>query len=339
MEKVILPDSYDSSFADQWINLAEERLGTKILSVTDDFFASVENLIKPGRGIFVEDKYTDHGKWMDGWESRRKRTEGHDHCIIKLGLPGIIKGFDIDTNFFTGNHPESVSIEACQLKEGETPSESTEWTEVLGRTSMNPGSQHLESIDNDKVWTHLKFHIYPDGGVARLRVFGEVKKDWNQVGADDLIDLAAVENEGKALICSDMYFSHKDNINAPGRGVNMGDGWETKRRRGPGHDWLILSLGKKGVVKKLTVDTAHFKGNFPDSCSVEGACINHDVDEVEELTSAQIKWTPILGREKLQADHVHEFEALNNEGPFTHVRLNMFPDGGISRFRVWGNIE
>jgi allantoicase len=335
METIIRPDGYDSSFSDKWINLAEERLGTKILFVTDDFFAEVGKLIKPGRGIFIEDKYTENGKWMDGWESRRKRIEGHDYCVLKLGLSGIIKGFDIDTNFFTGNHPNSVSIEACRLDQNKEPDSSTEWTEILADTKMNPGSQHLVEIRNENIWTHLKFHIYPDGGVARLRVYGEVKKDWSHIKKDEVIDLAAVENEGKALACSDMYFSHKDNINAPGRGVNMGDGWETKRRRGPGHDWLLLSLGKKGLITELEVDTAHFKGNFPDSCSVDGLVSS---DQSFDMTDQSNEWTPILNKEKLQADHIHHFTSLLSKGPFTHIRLNMFPDGGISRFRVWGNL-
>ncbi|MBT7611407.1 MAG: allantoicase [Bacteriovoracaceae bacterium] len=332
METIIRPDSYDSSFSDKWINLAEERLGTEILYVTDDFFAEVGNLIKPGRGIFIENKYTKNGKWMDGWESRRKRTEGHDYCVLKLGLPGVIKGFDVDTNFFTGNHPNSVSVEACKT---EKVSSDTEWIQILPDTKMNPGSQHLVEISNQEVWTHLKLNIYPDGGVARLRVFGEVKKDWLTIKKGHEIDLAAVENEGKALICSDMYFSHKDNINAPGRGRNMGDGWETKRRRGPGHDWLILSLGKKGILNKLEVDTAHFKGNFPDSCSVEGLLCSTSNSDFE---SKENEWKPVLNKEKLSSDHIHFFEELLSNGPYTHIRLNMYPDGGISRFRVWGNI-
>ena len=336
METIIRPDGYDSTFSDKWINLAEERLGTKILSVTDDFFAEVGNLIKPGRGIFIEDKYTEFGKWMDGWESRRKRDEGHDHCVLKLGLSGIIKGFDVDTNFFTGNHPNSVSIEACHLDQDIDPDEKTVWTEILADTKMNPGSQHLVEISNKEVWTHLKLNIYPDGGVARLRVYGEVRKNWKLINQDDVIDLAAVENEGKALTCSDMYFSHKDNINAPGRGINMGDGWETKRRRGPGHDWLLLSLGKKGLLKMLEVDTAHFKGNFPDSCSVDGLL---SLDGLIDYQDKDNNWTSILKKEKLNADHIHHFKDLLSQGPFTHIRLNMYPDGGISRFRVWGNIN
>jgi allantoicase len=336
METIIRPDGYDSTLSDKWINLAEERLTTKIISVTDDFFAEVENLIRPGRGIFIEDKYTEFGKWMDGWESRRKRTQGHDHCILRLGLPGIIKGFDIDTNFFTGNHPNSVSIEACRMENDEDPNLESDWTEILTDTKMNPGAQHLVEISNKEVWTHLKFHIYPDGGVARLRVYGEVKKNWSLIQPNQIIDLAAVENEGKALVCSDMYFSHKDNINAPGRGINMGDGWETKRRRGPGHDWLLLSLGKKGIIKELEIDTAHFKGNFPDSCSVDGlTCMDGEID----LKDQNNNWTSILNKEKLCADHIHHFKELLSNGPYTHIRLNMFPDGGISRFRVWGNID
>ncbi len=340
MDSIIRAKENDSRFSDQWINLAEERLGTKILYVTDDFFASADNLIKPGRGVFIEEKYTENGKWMDGWESRRKRTEGHDYCVLKLGLAGVIKGFDIDTNFFTGNHPDSVSLEACfsSVDSEEKLEKEVEWIEVLPRTKMNPGAQHLIEIQSEKTWTHLKLHIYPDGGVARLRVFGEVRKDWTKVTGEDFIDLAAVENEGKALICSDMYFSHKDNINSLGRGVNMGDGWETKRKRTPGHDWLILKLGKKGLIKELEVDTAHFKGNYPDSCLVEGLLLD-DGDGKKDLNDPDLEWVIILNKQKLSADAIHQYKDLLDHGPFTHVRLNMFPDGGISRFRVWGHLD
>jgi len=332
VETVIRPETHDKSFENRWINLAEERLGTKALYVTDDFFAPVENLFKPERGIFIPERYTEYGKWMDGWESRRKRTPGHDYAIIQLGLPGVIKAFDVDTNFFTGNHPNSVSIEAV-WSPGREPDEHTQWTEILPDTKMNPGSQHLIEIDNDNQWTHLKLNIYPDGGVARLRVFGEVKRDWTTVGKDDVIDLAAVGNEGKALLCSDMYFSHQDNINAPGRGVNMGDGWETKRRRSPGYDWLILQLGRSGILESVLIDTCHFKGNYPDTFALEAADLKDGEDDWDN-----VEWSTVIDQTKLEADKEHTFENLSEKGPFTHVRLKIFPDGGVSRMRVFGRL-
>lgn len=324
---------HDDKFSSQWVNLAEERLGTEVLFATDDFFAEKENLIKPGRGIFIEDKFTDHGKWMDGWESRRKRVEGHDYVDIKLGLRGIIRGLDIDTNHFTGNHPPKASVEACCI-EG-NPTDETSWTEILPVSDLGPGVQHLFEINNSEEWTHVRLHIYPDGGVARFRVYGEVKADWSHKDTSMLIDLAAVENEGRPVLCSDMYFSHMDNINAPGRGVNMGDGWETKRKREPGHDWIILALGRKGRLKKAMVDTAHFKGNFPASCSLEAASL--EVGQKENLESAD--WKLLRDKTELFADQEHLIEDLEDLGPVTHVRLNIFPDGGISRLRLFGHIE
>ncbi len=325
---------HDDRFSSKWVNLAEERLGAKVLFATDDFFAEKENLIKPGRGIFIEDKFTDHGKWMDGWESRRKRSEGHDYAIIKLGLRGIIKGVDIDTNHFTGNHPPHASIEACCLKDS-NPDKNTVWTEILPKQDLGPGVQHLFDIENTEEWTHIRLHIYPDGGVARLRVYGEVKTDWSKVDKSMLIDLVSVENEGRPVLCSDMYFSHMDNINAPGRGANMGDGWETKRKREPGHDWIILALGKKGTVKKVLVDTAHFKGNYPASCSFEVASL--ELGQKEGLD--KVKWTELRDKKELFPDQEHVIDDLNKVGAVTHIKLNIFPDGGISRLRVFGHIE
>ena len=311
------------------IDLASEKLGGKTLSCSDDFFAEMDNLIKAGRGIFISDKYTENGKWMDGWESRRKRTLGHDWCIIQLGARGIIKGFDVDTNHFLGNHPPHCSIEACNLKKGSI--EDANWVEILPRSPLNPGSQHFFGIDNSEEWTHVKLHIYPDGGVARLRVYGEVKKDWNKVSKDEILDLAAAQNGGKAILCNDMFFSHMDNLLMPNRGANMGDGWETKRNRTPNNmDWVILRLAHKGSIQKINVDTCHFKGNYPDSCQIE-ACISTDA-AIENAS-----WQTLLPKTKLQADKEHFYESqIALKEAFTHVRLCIFPDGGISRLRLWG---
>jgi allantoicase len=248
-------------------DLAAERLGGKALLCTDDFFAEKENLLKPGRGIFIADKYTDRGKWMDGWESRRKRTEGHDWCIIQLATSGKIFGVDIDTNYFLGNHPPHASIEACNISSAENIDwEKIQWKEVLPKSPLQPGSQNFYEIKDHNIFTHLKLHIYPDGGVARLKVYGEVFKDWSTVDAGETVNLAAATNGAKSVLCNDMFFSHMDNLIMPGRGINMGDGWETKRNRTPGNkDWVIVRLAHKGIIEKILIDTCHFKGNYPDS--------------------------------------------------------------------------
>jgi len=318
-------------------NLAAEKIGAKALVSSDDFFAEKENLLRPGRGIFIADKYTERGKWMDGWESRRKRVPGHDWCIIQLGTSGVIQGLDIDTNHFLGNHPPFASVEACKVPNNTSinalQSEDIQWTEILPKSPLDPGSQHFFEIADDQIWSHLRLHIYPDGGVARFKVYGDVYKDWNTVNAEEEIDLASVLNGARSIECNDMFFSHMQNLLMPGRGVNMGDGWETKRNRIPNNvDWVVIQLATKGTINKLLVDTCHFKGNYPDRCSIEG-CNVSSLDKLKEAT-----WTEILPPSKLEADHEHFFEnEIVEKGPFTHVRLKIYPDGGISRLRIFGN--
>ncbi len=320
-------------------DLAAERLGGKALFCSDDFFAEKENLLNPGRGVFIVDKYTDRGKWMDGWESRRKRVPGHDWCIIQLATSGKIHGVDIDTNYFLGNHPPHASIDAINTMSSNVRGlENANWIEILPISPLEPGSQNFFEIPSKDIYTHLRLNIYPDGGVARLKVYGEVFKDWEMVDQNETIDLAAAVNGAKSVLCNDMFFSHMDNLIMPGRGVNMGDGWETKRNRTLNNkDWVIVRLAHKGMVEKVLVDTHHFKGNFPDSCLIEGCNIAYK--EENKLDSSAIEWTTILPQTKLQADHEHFFEnEIENKGPFTHARLTIFPDGGISRMRLWGKI-
>lgn len=320
----------------QLTDLAAERLGGKVLYATDDFFAEKENLIKPGRGIFINDKYTERGKWMDGWESRRKRVAGHDWAVIQLATTGKIAGFDIDTHFFLGNHPPHASLEACLLPEGKVVNDwetDVNWEEILPKSHLDAGSQNFYAIENQSIFSHLRLHIYPDGGVARLKVYGEVFKRWEEVGSKEIVDLAAAINGGQSVACNDMFFSAMGNLTMPGRGVNMGDGWETKRNRTPGNrDWVIVKLATPGFVDKLVIDTAHFKGNYPDRCSLEACNLLEKTMNPEQATS----WKTVLPEVKLQADHVHEFESVNSTEVFTHLRLNIFPDGGVSRLRVWG---
>jgi allantoicase len=329
------------------IDLASERLGGAVLLANDEFFAPKENLLKASAPVFIEGKYTDLGKWMDGWESRRRRTPGYDWCLIRLGLPGIIRGVLVDTSHFKGNYPEQCSLEACAV-EGQPDAErllgeSTEWTEILQRSELQGDSQNLFAIEDARRFTHLRFKIFPDGGVARLRVYGEVLPDWKRLARrGGEVDLAAVEHGAFVPVCSDMFFGHRNNLIMPGRALDMSDGWETKRRRGPGHDWTIIRLGARGTLRRLEVDTAHFKGNFPESCSLE-ACDMRGVnalDWTEASAVAALPWTEALARTKLQAHTRHFFEdELKNIGPATHLRFNIYPDGGVSRLRAFGNLD
>lgn len=321
------------------IDLAAERFGGRVLWCTDDFFAEKENLIRHGDAVFIADKYTDRGKWMDGWESRRKRTEGHDVALVQLGAPGVLRGFDVDTSHFLGNQPSHARIEACHAPAG-LPNEDGEgiaWTEVLPLAALSPGHHHLlealAAAEPPLIATHVRLHIFPDGGVARLRVYGEVKRDWSTRSEAEVVDLAAAQQGALALACNDMFFSHMQNLIMPGRGVNMGDGWETKRNRTPGNrDWMILRLAHRGVLQRAVVDTAHFKGNYPDTFMLEGC------DEASD-DLARMAWQPLLERTKLQADHEHVFELAAGTPPVTHVRLSIFPDGGVSRLRLFGSIR
>ena len=325
------------------VDLAAEKVGGAVLVANDEFFAPKENLLKASAPIFIEGKYTDLGKWMDGWETRRRRTPGFDWCIIRLGLPGIIRGVVVDTSFFRGNYPEHFSLESCAL-EGlpaaeELQSEAINWSPLLPQLSLVGDTQNAFVVEGEQRATHLRLKIYPDGGVARLRVFGEVLPDWERlkrIGGD--IDLAAVENGGRVVSCSDMFFGHRHNLIMPGRAANMSDGWETKRRRGPGHDWVIIKLGAVGQVRRVEVDTAWFKGNFPESCTLDAT--NPTDSTAAALSDESVVWKNILPRAKLQAHTRHFFEnEIIDAGQVSHVRFNIFPDGGVSRLRVYGTLR
>ncbi len=321
---------------EKYLNLADARLGTKALSVTDDWFADVNRLFQPTPAVWKEGVFDDNGKWMDGWESRRKRFEGYDSAVIRLGIAGSIKGVDIDTSHFTGNYPPSASLEACFVAEGD-PSDATEWTEVLPAVELQGNSHHYHAVADDRPWTHLRFNIYPDGGVARLRVYGIPHRDWSAQSADEQIDLASALNGGRALACSDEHYGSMGNLLNPGRGVNMGDGWETARRRTPGNDWVIIALGHPGEIERIVVDTLHFKGNYPDSCSIQAAFVKGGTDS--QIETQSLFWRELLPSQKLQMHQEHKFaEQIVKLGPITHVRLNVFPDGGVSRLRLFGKL-
>lgn len=318
----------------EWIRLEQPRLGTRVVFATDEFFGAKERLIEPRDPVFIEGEYDDHGKWMDGWESRRRRTEGHDFCVIRLGIPAVVHGFDIDTSFFTGNFPPSASVDAC-TSDAELPGDDAEWREILPAIRLAGDAHHFHAVSNDEACTHLRLNIYPDGGIARLRIYGEVRRDWNDVDKNEIIDLFAIENGGRAIFCNDEHFGSSHNLNLPGRGLDMSDGWETARRRTPGNDWAILQLGHPGRIEKVEIDTAHFKGNYPDRVALRAALI----DDESNLASSSEEWAVMLEESKLQPDTQHFFaDELQDVGAVSHVRLDIFPDGGISRVRLYGKI-
>jgi allantoicase len=332
---MITADQPQQPFGSNMVNLADARLGAEAIFATDDFFAPKERMLNPEPAVFIPGKYDEHGKWMDGWESRRKRGEGHDYVVVKLGLPGVIAGFDIDTSHFTGNYPPAASIEACAIDGA--PGHATEWSEIVPATSLKGNSHHFIAVGDSNAWTHVRLNIFPDGGVARLRAYGRVAVDWDKFDRRQPVDLAAVVHGGYAIACSDQHYGSPMQVLYPGRGINMGDGWETRRRREPGNDWAIFALGHRGRIRKIEVDTAHFKGNYPDRCSIQAAEVRGGTDD--SLVTQSMFWRTLLPEQKLEMDRPHTFQKeIADLGSVTHVRLNIIPDGGVSRLRLYGEL-
>lgn len=322
------------------VELSSERLGGAVLAANDEFFAPKEGLLKPAPAEWREGVYTERGKWMDGWETRRRRSSGYDWCLVRLGVPGIVRGLVVDTSFFRGNYPEECSIEGCSVEGTPSPErllgEETEWLELLPRSPLQGDTANRFPVSAAGRVTHLRLNIFPDGGVARLRVYGDVAPEWTRFArAGGEVDLAAMENGGLVASCSDMFFGHRQNLILPGRSLHMGDGWETKRRRGPGHDWSIVRLAAAGSIHRVEIDTDHFRGNAPDRCSIEGIRLEGDEDA---LTRPDAPWVSLLRESKLQPHARHRFEELADAGPITHARLNVFPDGGVARLRLFGTL-
>ena len=319
-----------ASFAD-CIDLAVADLGGTVLGCSDDFFAEAERLLRPDAAVFDPHAYTDRGKLMDGWESRRKRDPGHDWLVLRLGVPGVVRGFDVDTSWFLGNQPPFCTIEAC-VAPADAPLDALGgWVEVLPQVPLSPGSHNLFAAAQVGRFTHLRLNILPDGGVARLRVYG-----LPQPQVSGSIDLAAAASGGRAVACSDMFFGNMNALLKPGRAENMGGGWETRRRRDQGEDWVVVRLAGRSHVDRIDADTHHFKGNFPDRCAIEGL---DDAEAGPYRIERHPDWTPIVAETPMQADHAHEFSDLLHRGPFTHLRLRILPCGGVSRLRVFGHLE
>ncbi len=317
------------------VDLAAEALGGTVIAANDEFFAPKEGLLKAGPAEWREGEYTERGKWMDGWETRRRRSAGHDWALIHLGTPGVVRGVVIDTSFFRGNYPESASIEACDMDGTPSPEEltgkATHWRPLLPSSQLSGDTKNTFAISDDQRATHLLLNIFPDGGVARLRVHGDVRAMLPD--SDVVIDLAAIENGGYSVVCSDMFFGHRQNLLMPGRSTHMGNGWETRRRRGSGHDWTIIQLAVAGAVETVELDTDHYKGNAPGTCMLE--CGHFPGATAASLVDDALPWTQIVPQTVLQPHARHRFAAAP-VAPATHVRLNIYPDGGVARLRLLG---
>lgn len=333
------PDS-DNPFAGQYTDLLDEKVGGKALSCSDEWFAECANLVLHSDPVFKEGHFVATGQWMDGWESRRSfgradhrsGNRDFDWCIVRLGIPGVVHGVDIETTHFRGNAPEFAALEGAWI-DGD-PGEDTRWFDVLDRSPTAAHSHNFFDVNCEAPCTHLRLKIYPDGGVARLRIYGVARVNRDTFVEGELVDLANVANGGRGLACSDRFYSSPSNLLMPNKGINMGDGWETRRRRDAKNDWNIIKLGLTGTIRKVIIDTAHFKGNFPDTFSLEATMSDRD-----DITADDIGWHSVIERSPLHADQEHLFIKQIQVAPdqsFSHVRLNIYPDGGISRLRIFG---
>jgi allantoicase len=303
-------------------DLANLALGGSVMYANDEFFAEAQHLVKPGKPVHDPAAYGPRGKVYDGWETRRRREGGVDFVIIRLGVPGIVRGVVVDTTYFRGNYPPFASVQATTLLGYPCAEEvlAAPWRTLVDKTELDGDSVNLIPVSApDQLVTHVRLTIHPDGGVARFRVFGEVVPDPRRLGGR--IDLASVLHGGTIEACSNLFFSAPGNVLRPGRGLSMSDGWETARRRDDGNDWLVVRLGLPGVVRHAVIDTAHFMGNSPDAFQLSDAA-----------TGAEL-----LGRTRLQPSTEHRF-AVRAGSVVDRVRLDIYPDGGLSRLRLFGEV-
>lgn len=321
-------------FVRRCINLADARLGAEALLASDEFFAAKERMLNPEPAVFVPGRYDANGKWMDGWESRRRRGPGHDWCVVRLARPGRLQGVDLDTSHFTGNFPPAAALEGCFLRVGDDPAQ-MQWRQLLPAVNLGGNRHHYFELHDSGLVSHVRVNLYPDGGLARLRLFGLPEFDPAAVDHDGRIDLAAALNGARALAANNEHFGRAGNLLLPGRGLNMGDGWETRRRREPGHDWCIIQLARPGSIEAIEVDTCHFKGNYPDRCSLQAALV--EAGTVESIVTQSMFWPELLPEQPLRMDHQHFFgHEISPHTAVSHVRFNIHPDGGVSRLRLHG---
>jgi allantoicase len=348
-------------------DLASRRLGGSVVAASDELFAEKENLIKPGAPAFAAGEFGNRGKIYDGWETRRRREPGHDHAVVRLGVPGIVHGVVVDTSFFRGNFPPYVSVEALGAEGYPSPSELADitWDTLVARTDARGDALNAYPVADRRRRTHVRLSIYPDGGVARFRVHGTALPDPRFLAGT--IDLAAAEHGGRVTACSDAFYASAGNLILPGRAAGMGEGWENARRRGPGNDYVVVALAAAGELRHAEIDTSWFVGNAPgwvrllaaDARASEpegrggawteerGAGFATSDEGRRRLKGApqasrkhsepEDQWRQVLPETRVQPDTRHRF-LIEGSPVATHVRLDVIPDGGLARLRINGEI-
>ncbi|MEV6301591.1 allantoicase [Actinoplanes sp. NPDC051861] len=309
-------------------DLASRAFGGGVVSANDEFFAAADHLVLPHPPGHAPKTFDHKGQVYDGWETRRRREPGHDFAIVRLGAPGVIHGVDVDTAFFTGNYPPHASVEAVEVPGYPGPAElaAAEWVEIVPRSSLKGDSGNLFAVSDRRRWTHVRLRIFPDGGVARLRVHGEPMPDPELL--PKVFDVAAAEYGATVTDCSNMFYGHPQRMLMPGLAQNMGDGWETSRRRDDGNDWVVVRLAAPARIRFADLDTSHFKGNAPGAATLTG------MDERRDAGN----WFELLPRVALRPDTPHRFR-VTKAPEVTHVRLDIFPDGGMARLRLLGRAD
>ena len=317
-------------------DLASRRLGGSVVAANDELFAEKENLIKPEPPVFAAGEYGHKGKVYDGWETRRRREPGHDHAIVRLGVPGVVHGVVVDTSFFTGNYPPQVSVEAVGADGYPSPAElaAMTWQPLVAQADASGDAANFYAVADRRRWTHIRLSIYPDGGVARLRVHGEPVP--NPAFLAGTVDLAALENGGRLVDCSDAFYGSATSLIMPGLARGMADGWENARRRDAGHDHVTFALAGAGSMRYVEIDTSYFVGNAPGSARLLAAGLAPPCGADEPLP-ADLAWREMVPLTRLQPDTRHRFQVTDGQ-PSTHVRLEVFPDGGLARLRVHGEL-
>jgi allantoicase len=311
-------------------DLAARALGGGVVYANDEFFAAADNLVNDGPPAFQPHTFGAKGQVYDGWETRRRREPGHDHAIVRLGLPGVVHGVVVDTAHFTGNFPPFASVDGCAVEGYPAPDQLRDWVPLVPRSPLLGNSPNTFEVSCPRRLTHVRLSVYPDGGVARLRVHGEVVADPRYL-ADLPVDLAALEHGGLVVDASNAFYGSPNRLIQPGLARTMGEGWETARRRDDGNDWVLVRLAAAGEVRLAELDTSHFKGNAPGAATLTG--IDARTTDLEDIDA----WFPLLPMTRLQPDTRHRFP-IDAERVATHVRLDVFPDGGMARLRLYGRV-
>lgn len=337
MTKILDLPNFTEGIVLKYTDVIGEKIGGAVLSFSDEWFAAAENLIKPRAPVRDATRFTHAGAWYDGWETRRHNVEEADWVIFRSGVASArIMGCEVDTAFFNGNHAPYISVEGVNVNdESKLQDGSLNWDTIIEKTECGPSQRHFFVRDQGLTannYTHFRLKMYPDGGIARFRLYGAVvpvlPKD-----ASTVLDMASVKNGGVVVRVSCQHFGSADNLLLPGRGHDMSDGWETKRSRIADHvDWVVIKLGAATNIQSIVIDTAHFRGNFPQKINVKG--FNGDVAPAQDFSL----WTELVGDSNTGPDKEHEYK-ISDSKPYTHVLLTIIPDGGVKRVRVFGTIQ